>query len=145
MDARTLSLPISTLDYKQPATVQVGSLVSDAIDIMQVEGFGCILVVDSEQRLAGILTDRDLLVHICGKQLDPTSVNVEDIMTQDPESLRPSDPIAFALNIMHLGHFRHVPLCIWDEQQQEFPVGMISTRDILDHVAIFIESKEGAV
>ena len=145
MDARTLSLPISTLDYKQPATVQVGSLVSDAIDIMQVEGFGCILVVDSEQRLAGILTDRDLLVHICGKQLDPTTVNVEDIMTQDPESLRPSDPIAFALNIMHLGHFRHVPLCIWDEQQQEFPVGMISTRDILEHVAIFIESKEGAV
>lgn len=145
MDARTLSLPISTLDYKQPATVQVGSLVSDAIDIMQVEGFGCILVVDAEQRLAGILTERDLLVHICGKKLDPTTVRVEDIMTDDAESLRASDPIAFALNLMHLGHFRHVPLCIWDEQQQEFPVGMISTRDILDHVAIFIENKEGSV
>ena len=57
MDARTLSLPISTLDYKQPATVQIGSPVSDAIDIMQVEGFGCILVVDTEQRLVGILTE----------------------------------------------------------------------------------------
>lgn len=144
MDARTLSLPISTLDYKQPTAVQIGSPVSDAIDIMQVEGFGCVLVVDADQRLVGILTDRDLLVHICGKKLDPSSVNVEEIMTAKPETLRASDPIAFALNVMHLGHFRHVPLCIWDEQQQEFPVGMISTRDILEHVAIFIESKEGA-
>ncbi len=143
MDARTLSLPISTLGYKQPATVQVGSSVSDAIDIMQVQGFGCILVVDTEQRLVGILTDRDLLVHVCGKRLNPANVNVEEIMTTDPESLRASDPIAFALNLMHLGHFRHVPLCIWDDQNQEFPIGLISTRDILDHVAIFIENQEG--
>ena len=141
MNARTLSLPISTLDYKQPTTVQVGSPVSDAIDIMQAEGFGCILVVDSEQRLAGILTDRDLLVHVCGKRLDPTTVNVEEIMTSNPESLRASDSIAFALNLMHLGHFRHVPLCIWDDQHQEFPIGLISTRDILDHMAIFIENQ----
>ena len=143
MNARTLSLPISTLDYKQPTTVQVGSPVSDAIDIMQAEGFGCILVVDSEQRLAGILTDRDLLLHVCGKRLDPTILNVEDIMTSNPESLRASDPIAFALNLMHLGHFRHVPLCIWDDQHQEFPIGLISTRDILDHMAIFIENQQG--
>ncbi|MDE0638534.1 MAG: CBS domain-containing protein [Candidatus Poribacteria bacterium] len=143
MNARTLSLPISTLDYKQPTTVQVGSPVSDAIDIMQAEGFGCILVVDSEQRLAGILTDRDLLLHVCGKRLDPTILNVEDIMTSTPESLRASDPIAFALNLMHLGHFRHVPLCIWDDQHQEFPIGLISTRDILDHMAIFIENQQG--
>lgn len=141
MDARTLSLPISTLDYKQPATVQVGSTVSDVIDIMQVEGFGCILVVDDEQRLVGIVTDRDLLGHVCGKRLNPSDVLVEEIMSENPESLRASDPIAFALNLMHLGHFRHVPLCIWDDQQQAFPVGLISTRDILDHVAIFIENQ----
>ncbi len=145
MDARTLSLPISTLDYKQPATVQVGAPVSDVIDIMQISSFGCVLVVDDEQRLIGIITDRDLLVHINGKRLDPTEVNVEDIMTPNPETLRASDPIAFALNLMHLGHFRHVPLSITDDQQQEFPVGIISTRDVLDHVAIFIENQEGDI
>jgi len=145
MDARTLSLSISTLDYKQPATVQVGAPVSDVINIMQISSFGCVLVVDDEQRLIGIITDRDLLVHINGKRLDPTEVNVEDIMTPNPETLRASDPIAFALNLMHLGHFRHVPLSITDDQQQEFPVGIISTRDVLDHVAIFIENQEGDI
>ena len=145
MDASTLSLPISTLDYKQPATVQVGAPVSDVIDIMQISGSGCVLIVDEEQRLSGIITDRDLLVHINGKRLDPTVVNVEDIMTPNPETLRASDPIAFALNLMHLGHFRHVPLSITDDQQQEFPIGIISTRDLLDHVAIFIENQEGDI
>ena len=38
MDTRTLSLPISTLDYKQPATVPLGSPVSVAIDVMQEGG-----------------------------------------------------------------------------------------------------------
>lgn len=143
MDARTLSLPISTLEYKRPITVQVGSPVSAAIDIMQAEGFGCILVVDTDQRLVGVLTERDLLVHISGQRLDPSTVNVEGIMTTNPESLRASDPIAFALKLMHLGHFRHVPLCIWDDDQDKYPVGVISTRDILDHVAIFIAAQEG--
>ena len=46
MDARTLSLPISILSYKQPDTVQIGSPVSAAIDIMQKGGRGCVLVVD---------------------------------------------------------------------------------------------------
>lgn len=143
MDARTLSLPISTLNYRQPATVQVGTPVSAVIDIMQGGGFGCVLVVDAEERLVGIVTERDLLVQVSGQQLAPAAVNVEEVMTADPESLRASDPIAFALNLMHLGHFRHVPLCIWDDQHYQYPVGMISTRDILDHVAIFIENQEG--
>ena len=53
MDTRTLSLPISTLDYKQPATVQIGSPVSVAIDMMQKEGTGCVLVVDDDEQLVG--------------------------------------------------------------------------------------------
>lgn len=143
MDARTLSLPISTLNYRQPATVQVGTPVSVVIDIMQEGRFGCVLVVDAEERLVGIVTERDLLVQVSGQQLAPTAVNVEEVMTAEPESLRASDPIAFALNLMHLGHFRHVPLCIWDDQHYQYPVGMISTHDILNHVAIFIENQEG--
>ncbi len=141
MDARTLSLPISTINYNQPITVQVGAPVSDVIATMQEEGFGCILVVDDSQRLNGIVTERDLLVHIVGGRLVPEETAVETVMTDAPEALRASDSIAFALNLMHLGHFRHVPLCVWDEQGDAYPVGLISTRDILNHVAIFIENK----
>ena len=91
MDARTLSLPISTLNYNQPITVQVGSPVSEVINVMQEGGFGCVLVVDEEQRLAGIITERDLLVHVSGRRLSPGDTQVEEVMTPKPEALRASD------------------------------------------------------
>ena len=142
MDARTLSLPISTLDYKQPATVQIGSPVSIVIDMMQESGRGCVLVVDEDEQLVGVITERDLLQHMSGQRAASTAFKVEQIMTPDPEVLRASDPIAFALNLMHLGNFRHVPLCVWDDQGESYPIGIISTRDILEHIAIFIENQE---
>ncbi len=142
MDARTLSLPISTLDYKQPAAVQVGSPVSVVIDLMQEEEIGCVLVVDEDEQLVGIITERDLLIHLSGQRATPSDFKVEQVMTPDPEVLRASDPIAFALNLMHLGHFRHVPLCVWDDQDEAYPIGLISTRDILEHIAVFIENQE---
>lgn len=141
MDARTLSLPISTVDYKQPATVQVGSPVSIAIDMMQEDKRGCVLVVDADEQLVGIITERDLIRHISGQRAAPAEFKVERVMTADPEILRASDPIAFALNLMHLGHFRHVPLCVWGDQGEAYPIGIISTRDILEHIAIFIENQ----
>lgn len=141
MDARTLSLPISTLNYKQPTTVQTGSPVSDVINVMQEGGFGCVLVVDDEQRLAGIVTERDLLVHVSGQRLSPGEIPVDEVMTEEPEALRASDPIAFALNLMHLGHFRHVPLCVSDDRGNDYPVGVISTHDILQHAATFLENQ----
>ena len=142
MDARTLSLPISTLDYKQPAAVPVGSPVSIVIDIMQEGGHGSVLVVDEEEHLVGIITERDLLRHVSGQRAAPTEFKVEQVMTPEPETLRASDPIAFALNLMHLGHFRHVPLCVWGDQGEVYPIGIISTRDILEHIAVFIENQQ---
>ncbi len=142
MDARTLSLPISTLDYKQPVAVPIGSPVSIVIDMMQESERGSVLVVDEDEQLVGIITERDLLQHVSGQRAAPTEFKVEQVMTPDPETLRASDPIAFALNLMHLGHFRHVPLCVWDDQEEAYPIGIISTRDILEHIAIFIENQE---
>lgn len=142
MDARTLSLPVSTLDYKQPVTVAVGSPVSMVIDLMQEERIGCVLVVGEDERLIGIITERDMLQKVSGQRAAPAAFKVEQVMTADPEALRGSDPIAYALNLMHLGRFRHLPLCVWDDQGAPYPIGIISTRDILDHIAVFIENQD---
>ncbi|MDE0299738.1 MAG: CBS domain-containing protein [Candidatus Poribacteria bacterium] len=143
MDAHMLSLPISTLNPNQPCSVEIGTTVSEAIRLMQDGRFGCVLVVDAEERLVGIVTERDILVEITGTGADPIDVLVDDIMTPDPESLHASDPIAFALNLMHLGHYRHVPLVLSDDDSRGdeggYPVGVISSKDITNHVAAFLE------
>lgn len=144
MDARTLSLPISTLHSNNPCAVEVGTSVTEVIDRMQKGRFGCVLVVDNQQQLVGIITERDLMVQIMGKRISPGDVIVDDIMTPSPESLRASDPIAFALNHMHLGHYRHIPLLVYDDDEKGYPVGVISSKDIANHVAAFLETgKEG--
>ena len=51
-------------------------------------------------------------------------------MTADPETLRPEDRIAWALKLMHVGGYRHVPLT--DETGR--PVGVISVKDIVDFI-----------
>ena len=146
MDAQTLSLPISILNLNQPCTVAIGTPVSEVIDLMQKGRFGCVLVVDEQEQLSGIITERDLLVHIAEVRAHPDKVRVDDIMTPSPESLRPNDSMAFALNLMHLGHFRHIPLLVGESDEDEgvYPASVISSKDIANYVAAFLErGKEG--
>ncbi len=146
MDAQTLSLPISILNLNQPCTVEMGTPVSEVIDLMQKGRFGCVLIVDEQEQLTGIITERDLLVHITEVRAQPDEVRVDDIMTPSPESLRPNDSMAFALNLMHLGHFRHIPLLVGDSDEDEgvYPASVVSSKDIANYVAAFLEGdKEG--
>lgn len=146
MDAQTLSLPISILNLNQPCTVEMGTPILEVIDLMQKGRFGCVLVVDEQEQLAGIITERDLLVHITEVRAQPDTVRVDDIMTPSPESLRPTDSVAFALNLMHLGHFRHIPLLVGDSDEDEgvYPASVVSSKDIANYVAAFLEGdKEG--
>ena len=49
-------------------------------------------------------------------------------MTREPETLGPDDPVAFALQRMSVGGFRHIPLVDGDGH----PVGMLSVKDIVE-------------
>ena len=52
-------------------------------------------------------------------------------MTENPEYLSPEDPLAYALNKMHIGGFRHVPIVDDDLK----PIGLISISDIITTIA----------
>lgn len=141
MDVRTLALPISKLNPQEPCCVQLGTLVSQVIQLMQDGRFGCVLVVDEQGQLVGIMTERDLMTKVMGKSVNVADIVVDDVMSTSPESLREDDPIAFALNLMHFGGFRHIPLLVSDDNGQiGAPVGMISIKDIVNHVANYLES-----
>ncbi len=140
MNARTLYSAIETLNPNRPCCVEVGTSVSDAIDRMQEGRFSYILVVEKQQ-LVGIITERDLSAVIVGLRINPADVVVDDIMTISPETLRPEDPIVFALNLMHLGRYRHIALL---DDENGYPIGIVSSKDILNHIAAFLEtSQEG--
>src|SRR5438477_10477753 len=90
---------------------------------------GCQLVVTNNQ-LVGIITERDLLLKLEQGDLDRP---VSQLMTPDPEVLGLADPIAYALNKMSVGGFRHIPLV----DATGRPVGIVSVKDIVDYIVDF--------
>ena len=88
------------------------------------------LIVDNSE-LVGILTERDILLKVTGKGYDFELETVDEFMTKDPEYLTQDDPIAYALNKMYVGGFRHVPIV----NDGLLPIGLISISDIITTIA----------
>ena len=122
--------PISSLGLQPPLVVELGTNMKNALNSLQQEKQNCLLITDNN-KLKGILTERDILLKVTGKGFDLDLVTVDEFMTEDPEYLSPEDPLAYALNKMHIGGFRHVPI-VNDLMK---PVGLISISNIISTIA----------
>jgi CBS domain-containing protein len=104
--------------------------LSECIQMMQERRFGSLLVVDKAGVLIGIFTERDCLMRVLGKSVDLSAVTVQDFMTANPVTERPDVSLAFALNLMSNGGFRHIPIV----DQDNMPIGVVSVKDVVDHI-----------
>lgn len=120
--------PVSILKPRPPVTVPDTADLGRAMQLMMGEGVGAVLVTDAAGKLVGILTERDFLTKIAGSDLF-TLLPVRQFMTRNPETVRAADPLAFALRMMDVGGYRHLPVVNGDQ-----PTGVISVRDVLRHV-----------
>jgi CBS domain-containing protein len=122
--------PISTtLQPRQPVTLPPTATVADAIQTMLAVNIGAILVVDGQGRVLGMFSERDLLKKVAGLVPDYASRPISEFMTPGPETVRPSDTLAFVLHKMDVGGYRHLPVL-----HEGKPIAMISVRDMLRHV-----------
>ena len=87
--------------------VSMGSMVEDAIIEMDSKGIGATIVVDANQKVAGILTDGDLRRALI-KQKDIHHLKVEEIMTVSPKTIEEDLTAAEALGIMELYGITHL-------------------------------------
>src|SRR4029450_8065999 len=106
LDQDHIREPIRLLGFRSPLGVSPDATLADAVRVMREHHVGCVLALE-DGRLAGILTERDLLLKLEDADL---SRPVRDLMTPDPEVLHPDDPIVYALHRMSVGGYRHVPL-----------------------------------
>jgi len=124
-----ISVPISDLGPSIPISVPVGTSLGNAVAKMQDHRIGCLLIT-SDEKLVGVLSERDFLLKVIGKGVDIETAVVDDFMSKEPEVLGNHDAVAFAMNRMNLGGYRHVPLVDVDGR----PVGMVSVKDIVNYV-----------
>ena len=131
IDARLFGEPIKNLHCRAGhVSIPLGTTIGEAARIMKDHRVGCVLVEEAG-KLLGIFTERDILTKLVGTGYDPGKVQVDGVMTRDPETLTPEDPIAFAVQRMSVGGFRHLPLV----DSLGRPVGILSVKDIVDYLA----------
>ncbi len=114
-------------------TVDPRATLRRAAKVMTDRGVGCAVVIENE-KVAGIVTERDILRAIAADQkMDDTTV--ADIMTRHVVSGAPGWDILRAAKAMTDGGFRHLLVMEMDD-----PVGIVSLRDLLDSMSEMVQA-----
>ena len=130
-DVKVLRERLSLLPTRSPICFKESDAVSDAMRAMQREHRGCVLVTkDGTTRsgLIGIFTERDVLLRIIDRGRNPATLKLEEVMIRDPECLAVDASVAWVLNKMSVGGFRHVPVV----DDDGCPVLIVSVRDVVE-------------
>jgi CBS domain-containing protein len=113
---------------REIAAVGLEATVAEAIHKMLDHHVGAVAVVDSEYRVAGIFTERDVLRKLALSRLDPHNTSVRDLMTTPVEMATLGTGPGEALGIMLERHFRHLPVA--DDRGRL--LGILSIRNLLE-------------
>jgi CBS domain-containing protein len=109
------------------AAVPIEASTADAIRRMLDSHVGAVAVVDSERRVAGVFTERDVLSKLALSKRDPESTPVRELMTSSVEMATEATSPGEALATMVDRHFRHLPIVDNDSRL----LGMLSIRNVL--------------
>jgi len=129
LQKRIISETMSHLNPSSPILVSPETSALEVIQKMQERGIGSALIVDEKGMLVGIFTDRDILQKIGFEQSDLQELPIYTLMTLNPVSLTEDDSIAYALNKMSVGGFRHIPIV-----RNGKPVGLITVKDLFHYL-----------
>ena len=106
------------------ATFPPTATIREVVDTMAKRRFGAVPITEND-RLIGIFSERDLLVRVVAERKDPETTPVSEVMTANPDTVRSSDSVLHALELMNQHGYRHLPVV--DGTQL---VGIVSIRDL---------------
>lgn len=122
MSERTVQ---QVIDGQEPVVVAASTTIRDAARLMRERNVGALMVVECE-KLVGVFTERDGLFRVLADGLAADTTPVQAVMTKHPKTIEPTAAFTAALQLMHDGGFRNVPVV-----QHGRVLGMVSVRDAL--------------
>ena len=106
----------------------------DAARRMREEHVGCLVVVDASacgRKVAGMLTDRDIVTAVVARGVPPEMLRVEDVMTAEVVTVTTSTPFAELLATMRRRGLRRLPVV----DAQGALQGLVTLDDVLEVLA----------
>lgn len=128
---------------RRVVTVQPETPIFDALNLMREHNIRHLPVMDSSDRLVGIVSEGDLLLHsqpVKEAISIPSNIRVEDIMTKNVISCTPQSSVADVAATMITCKIDCIPV-----QSEGRLVGILSTTDILELYCVDQEMNGQAV
>ena len=119
----------------QLITIRPEDTIETAASILSSNNIGACPVRDEGGKLAGVLSERDIMRALAAQGGKVTALRVRDLMTTEVATCRLSDEVKAANDTMARRHIRHLPIL---DGAGEL-VGMFSMRDIIE---CLLEQKE---
>ena len=114
---------------ENPRSVGGSTSVVEAARIMEAEDVGSLPVVEPDDVLVGIVTDRDIALRVVAARRDPERTTVGEICTDRPSYAYPEESLDEALEQMAYRQVRRLPVVDDDRL-----VGMLAQADIAQEV-----------
>ncbi|NMC64128.1 MAG: CBS domain-containing protein [SAR324 cluster bacterium] len=130
LDAGFLSRSVGLLNTPPAVCLSETASVQTAINLMRERHIGCVLLVNSEGKLTGMFSERDLMERIICSDLDRNEIIISDYMTKNPVTINFTVSLAYGLSLMAMGGFRHLPVV----DNEGVPLGVVSVKDIVNYI-----------
>jgi CBS domain-containing protein len=107
------------------ATAALDTTLAEIAERMRDENVGAIPIVDDDDKLCGIITDRDIVVRAIAEGEDPGECTAEEILTGQLHTIDPEAELEEVAELMARHQIRRLPVV-----EDEMVIGMISLGDL---------------
>lgn len=109
-------------------TIDPDATIADACQLLKAERIGAVVVSSDGRRVAGILSERDIVRCLADQGANLLDQPVSGIMTREVQHCRLADKVVELLGRMTEGRFRHMPIV-----EDGVLIGMVSIGDIVKY------------
>jgi CBS domain-containing protein len=122
-----MTLTISDIMRKKLETIEEMASVQEAAKKMKDKDVSSLLVVDTNGKPQGLVTERDLARKVCINDVHTSTVTNKEIMSSPLITINAASSPSIAADMMLQNNVRH--LLVVDEKDANKPVSIITPRD----------------
>lgn len=127
---------IESIMNREVVVIGKEEAIRDAAHHMRSHGLGALVVVE-EDRIYGLLSERDIVYRVIAAGLDPAVTKVAEVCTVDPITVLGTESVERCFRLLREQGFRHLP--VRDDAHR--PVGIVSSRDFMWGLLMTTESE----
>lgn len=134
---------VSSILKDKGNAVVTASPLSSVLDIVRTlaeKRIGAIVLLAPDGRVAGIVSERDIISHLARSGPAVLNMSVSDVMTHNVISCSTADTIDVLMQKMTAGRFRHLPVV-----EKDTLVGLVSIGDIVKNRVAEVELEANAM